>query len=87
MEQTLLGFINTLRQHDVRISTSETLDALHTADVIGYSNRELLRNGLAAALTKTRDEKATFHHCFDLYFLAKGERHSQEFVAWLGEFA
>ncbi len=78
MEQTLLGFINTLRQHDVRISTSETLDALHTADVVGYSNRELLRNALAAALTKTRDEKATFQRCFDLYFLTKGERHSQQ---------
>ncbi|WP_372758295.1 VWA domain-containing protein [Litorivivens sp.] len=78
MEQTLLGFINTLRQHDVRISTSETLDALQTADVIGYSNQQLLRDALAASLTKTRDEKALFHQCFDLYFLAKGERHSEQ---------
>jgi len=73
VEQSLLSFINTLRQHDVRISTSETLDALNAAAVVGYADQSLLRQSLAATLTKTHADKERFERCFELFFNARGE--------------
>jgi uncharacterized protein with von Willebrand factor type A (vWA) domain len=68
MQSKLVSFINVLRSHDVRISTSETLDAMQVISVLGYRDREVLRSGLGQALAKTPDEKATFVRCFDQFF-------------------
>lgn len=68
MEQSLLSFINTLRQHDLRVSTSETLDALQAAAAVGYNDQTLLRQSLAATLAKTQADKVRFDQCFDLFF-------------------
>lgn len=68
MATKLLGFINVLRSHDVRISTAETLDAMAVITLLGYSSRTTLRDGLCLALAKTAEEKATFVKCFDRYF-------------------
>ncbi|MCZ6830794.1 MAG: VWA domain-containing protein [Gammaproteobacteria bacterium] len=68
MQSKLVSFINVLRSHDVRISTSETLDAMRVISVLGYTDRNVLRAGLSQALAKTADEKATFVQCFDRFF-------------------
>lgn len=68
METKLLGFIQTLRQHQLNISTSESLDAMRTLALIGYDNRPRLKNALSVTLAKTADDKATFNQAFDLYF-------------------
>lgn len=68
MDSKLVGFINVLRSHDVRISTSETLDAMAVIKLLGYSNRNMLRDGLCLSLAKTVEEKATFVRCFDRFF-------------------
>jgi len=71
MNSKLLSFIQILRSRDVRISPAETLDAMDIAAVLGFSNRTFLHDGLAMALAKTPEEKATFSQCFDQFFTQK----------------
>ena len=68
MDQLLTQFIGALRNADIRISTAETLDALSTVELVGYSDRRLLKDSLALVLPKTLDEKAAFDTCFDQFF-------------------
>lgn len=68
MDRILTTFIRALRNADVRISTAETLDALNAVELIGYSDRTLLKNSLGLVLPKTLDEKAAFDTTFDQFF-------------------
>ncbi|MEH6557889.1 MAG: VWA domain-containing protein [Oceanicoccus sp.] len=72
MQTKLVSFIGALRKHDVRISTAETLDAMRVMALIGYSERDTLKMALASTLAKTKEEKALFDHCFELFY--GGER-------------
>jgi uncharacterized protein with von Willebrand factor type A (vWA) domain len=74
MDILLTNFIRALRNADVRISTSETLDAFKAAQLVGYADRTLLKNSLALALPKTIDEKAAFDACFDQFFSFRDSR-------------
>ncbi len=98
MDRTLTNFIRSLRMADVRISTAETLDAMNTVELVGYKNREFLRDSLAMVLPKTADEKETFYNCFDEFFAfedvsgergeeahAEGEEHGDEQMGEGGE--
>src|SRR5262245_26898254 len=75
MDQLLTQFIGALRNADIRISTAETLDALSTVELVGYSDRRLLKDSLSLVLPKPLDEKAAFDTCFDQFF-SFGERAS-----------
>ena len=68
MDDVLTTFVNVLRDHGVRISTAETIDAAETIALLGYDDREVLRDALAAALAKSFPEKQLFHECFDRFF-------------------
>ncbi|HEY5758023.1 MAG TPA: VWA domain-containing protein [Steroidobacter sp.] len=68
MDQLLTNFIRALRNADVRISTAETLDAFSTVKLVGYRDRQLLKDSLGLVLPKTADEKAAFDTCFDQFF-------------------
>ena len=68
MQARLVSFIEVLRNHELRISTAETLDALAVADLLGYRERTLLRDGLSLALAKSAAEKTVFRSCFDRFF-------------------
>ena len=68
MDTILTTFIQALRNADIRISTAETLDALHTVDLVGYRDRQLLKDSLALVLPKTQAEKAAYDLCFDQFF-------------------
>jgi uncharacterized protein with von Willebrand factor type A (vWA) domain len=68
MDQLLTNFIRALRNADVRISTAETLDAFSTVKLVGYRDRQLLKDSLGLVLPKTSDEKAAFDTCFDQFF-------------------
>src|SRR5262245_39864408 len=71
MDHVLTSFIRALRNADVRISTAETLDAFSTVQLVGYADRELLKQSLALVLPKTQDEKALFDTTFDQFFSFK----------------
>jgi uncharacterized protein with von Willebrand factor type A (vWA) domain len=76
MDTLLTQFIGALRNADIRISTAETLDALSAVELVGYSDRHLLKDSLALVLPKTLDEKAAFDTCFDQFF-SFGDRGSR----------
>ena len=68
MTEVLTDFIRALRAADVRISTSETIDAGKVLHLVGYGDRLLLRHALSQALAKTEDEKEAFGETFDRFF-------------------
>jgi uncharacterized protein with von Willebrand factor type A (vWA) domain len=68
MQSNLVNFIQVLRSHDIRVSPAETLDAVGVTSALGYSDRNLLRDGLAMTLAKTPAEEVIFLDCFDRFF-------------------
>ena len=68
MDRTFTNFIAALRNAEVRVSTAETLDALSAVELVGYDDRELLKNTLSLMLPKTVDEKETFADTFERFF-------------------
>ncbi len=68
MEKILQNFITALRSSGLRISVSESIDAMGAAGLVGYGNRSVFKDSLAAALAKSQPEKEMFHNCFDSFF-------------------
>ena len=68
MDQTLGDFIKALRNADVRVSSMEAVDAHDVVDLVGYTDRDLLKHALALVLPKTADEKNVFDYTFDQFF-------------------
>ena len=68
MDRTFTNFLAALRGAEVRVSVAETLDALETAELVGWDDREVLKDSLSMALSKTEREKEIFDHTFDRFF-------------------
>ena len=60
MEGVLGDFITVLRRAGVRVSISESLDAVAAAQIMGYDNRRLFKEALSASLAKSHAEKNIF---------------------------
>ena len=71
MTEVLSNFIRALRATDVRVSTSESIDAAAALDAVGFGDRGLLKESLSQVLAKSVDEKERFSECFDRYFFAE----------------
>jgi uncharacterized protein with von Willebrand factor type A (vWA) domain len=74
MTSRLLAFIRWLREHGVRVSVAESLDALYSVRQVGIHDRELLRLGLRTALVKSHHDFATFDTLFERFFTAPRRR-------------
>lgn len=68
MDRTFTNFLAALRGAEVRVSVAETLDALETAELVGWQERAMLKDALSLALAKTEEEKQAFDACFDHFF-------------------
>lgn len=68
MDQVLEDFITALRGSGIRISISESTDALRAVELIGYQDREVLKDALSVALAKSQTEKEIFETCFEQFF-------------------
>ena len=68
MVDFLRDFIHILRSSDLRVSTSESIDAMNVVSKIGFNNKFLLRDSLSFSLAKTLREKEIFNECFDNFF-------------------
>ncbi|MER6735837.1 vWA domain-containing protein [Streptomyces puniciscabiei] len=64
----ITGLVGALRAHGVRIGTGETVDAARAVEALGLTDRERLREGLAATLLHGPGQRAVFDPVFDLYF-------------------
>ena len=63
MEQVLQDMIIALRSSGVRISVSESMDAMHAARLMGYGDRQILKDSLSAALAKTQRDIGPLEDC------------------------
>jgi hypothetical protein len=68
VDARILEFVGDLRRAEIRVSTTEALDALHAATAVGLDDREDLRHALAATIVKEARDLPTFDRIFDLYF-------------------
>ena len=69
----LVEFVEALRSKGIPTGPSESVDAGAVIGVLGMENRDLLREGLAAALIRRGGQRDVFDKTFDLYFpLATG---------------
>ena len=64
----MVRFLGTLRTAGVRISVAEGLDAMLAAEMVGYEDRQLLKDALGLTVAKSSEEKALFEVCFDDFF-------------------
>ncbi len=78
MERTFTNFLSALRGADIRVSVAETLDAMETARLMGWSDRQGLHDALAMALAKTPEEKQGFTRIFDEFFAFESFRDRKE---------
>ena len=68
MTAMLLDLLRAARGAGVKISVAESLDAFRAAEVVGYNDRQTLRDTLTLSLAKTLEDKRAFEACFDLFF-------------------
>ena len=68
MVDFLRDFIKVLRSSDVRVSSSETIDAMKISSIIGLGDKTLLKESLSQSLAKSMREKEIFADCFDNFF-------------------
>jgi uncharacterized protein with von Willebrand factor type A (vWA) domain len=66
--ERLTSLVGALRAHGMRIGTGETVDAAQAVAELGLTDRELLREGLAATLLHGPAQRQVFDPVFDLYF-------------------
>lgn len=59
-----------MRGHGIRVGPSEVTDAARVAAVLGFDDRGRLRSGMAAAMVRQSEDRATFDRLFDIYFPA-----------------
>ena len=52
IDRTLVDFVKVLRTAELKVSPAETLDAMQAMDVVGYKDREFLKNTLSIVLAK-----------------------------------
>ncbi|MFE9443639.1 VWA domain-containing protein [Streptomyces sp. NPDC006602] len=64
----LTSLVGALRAHGIRVGTGETVDAARAVAALGLTDRELLREGLAATLLHGTAQRPVFDPVFDLYF-------------------
>ncbi|HUN49879.1 MAG TPA: VWA domain-containing protein [Candidatus Sulfotelmatobacter sp.] len=68
MSEPIIKFLQAARSAGIRVSVAESIDAYHALDLIGFDDRQTLKDSLSLILAKTRDEKQLFEECFELYF-------------------
>src|ERR1700759_1734456 len=66
--EPLRRFLQVARGAGLRISAAEGIDAARAVDLVGFANRNVLKDTLGLLLAKTADEKSAYDELFELYF-------------------
>ena len=66
--EPLRRFLQVARGAGLRISAAEGIDAARAVDLIGFSDRTILKDTLGLLLAKTPEEKVAYDEVFDIYF-------------------
>lgn len=70
--EPLRRFLDVARGTGLRISAAESIDAMRTLEVVGYSDRAFLKDALGLVLAKTPAEKLLYDEAFERYFRREG---------------
>ena len=68
MRENLHRFFRAARGVGVHVSPDESIDAMRAVAVVGFNDRDVLRDTLLLTLAKSEDEKRALNDCFDLFF-------------------
>lgn len=68
MRENLHRFFRAARGVGVHVSPAESIDAMRAVAVVGFNDRDVLRDTLLLTLAKSEDEKRALSDCFDLFF-------------------
>ncbi len=68
VEQRVVEFVEVLRQNGLKVSVSETHDAVRALGEIGLDDADAVRAVLASTLCKRAGDVRTFDKAFDFYF-------------------
>ena len=68
MRENLHRFFRAARGAGVRISPSESMDAMRAVADIGFYDRSVLRDTFLVTLAKSQEEKRLLSDCFDVFF-------------------
>ncbi|MGL4263539.1 MAG: VWA domain-containing protein, partial [Afipia sp.] len=68
MRENLHRFFRAARGAGIRISPSESMDAMRAVADIGFYDRSVLRDTFLVTLAKSQDEKRLLSDCFDVFF-------------------
>lgn len=66
--EPLRRFLQVARGAGLRVSAAEGIDAARAVDIIGLSDRTLLKDTLGLVLAKTPEEKSAYDEAFELFF-------------------
>jgi uncharacterized protein with von Willebrand factor type A (vWA) domain len=66
--EPLRRFFQVARGAGLRVSAAEGIDAARAVDVVGFSDRTLLKDTLGLILAKSPEEKDLYDEAFELYF-------------------
>lgn len=72
MDDRVIQFVRGLRAAGLRVSVSESIDALHAIDTLGIENKQTFRESLRTTLVKDVDHMPIFEELFPLYFGSGG---------------
>jgi uncharacterized protein with von Willebrand factor type A (vWA) domain len=68
MDTVVNDFVQVLRNHQLRVSPAESIDALHALEQTGLRERGVVKDTLRATLIKNQEDESTFDRLFELYF-------------------
>jgi uncharacterized protein with von Willebrand factor type A (vWA) domain len=69
----LLGFADELRQEGLAVGTSEILDSFRVLELVPWSEQGEFKEGLAAALAKSPEDRRVFDLVFERFFFRAAE--------------
>lgn len=72
MNRKLTEFIGILRRNGLRVSPPEVIDAVGAVELVGYAQRQLFHDALAATLVKGSNDRIVFERCFENFFRVGG---------------
>jgi uncharacterized protein len=68
VERALTDFIRALRAAGADVSPAEAIDAARTLSLIGFDDRQRMKDSLAVVLAKSEDEKRIHDRMFEVFF-------------------
>ena len=72
--KNIIKFIDVLRTAGIRVSHSESIDAVSALEHVNLLNRDEVRIALSACLAKSTEDKRTFNEAFERFFIDAGEK-------------